>query len=262
MATYTGADKALSFLFDIAASIAADYDATATYATDAYVIYEGTLYKCTTAISTPETFNPTHWQAVLVMDEVAAGGGGGGGGTTVIANPSGAATDILNKLQVGPTIYSIPSGGGGGGSHIWAESEHEVGRWIDEKPVYEKTVQTGAINVNTTFQQDLGISDLAQVIDIRVLVVFASGNVTILPYMSIIPNNTQQYGIALDIYNISTGKLGIVTGVQRSVANAFITIQYTKTIETNVYERALENGSDIRTTENGDTRQTENTTGA
>lgn len=39
--------------------------------------------------------------------------GGGGGGTTVIANPAGAATDTLNKLQVGQTIYNIPSGGGG-----------------------------------------------------------------------------------------------------------------------------------------------------
>lgn len=40
--------------------------------------------------------------------------GGGGGGTTVVANPAGQATDTLNKLQVGSTIYSVPSGGGGG----------------------------------------------------------------------------------------------------------------------------------------------------
>lgn len=34
---------------------------------------------------------------------------GGGGGTTVIANPSGEATDDLEKLQVGNTIYDIPT---------------------------------------------------------------------------------------------------------------------------------------------------------
>lgn len=34
--------------------------------------------------------------------------GGGGGGTTVVANPSGTATDDLEKLQVGSTIYAIP----------------------------------------------------------------------------------------------------------------------------------------------------------
>lgn len=38
--------------------------------------------------------------------------GGGGGGTTVVANPSGEATDDLNKLKVGSTIYAIPEGGG------------------------------------------------------------------------------------------------------------------------------------------------------
>lgn len=42
------------------------------------------------------------------------GGGGGGGGTTVVANPSGEATSTLEKLQVGSTIYGLPSGGGGG----------------------------------------------------------------------------------------------------------------------------------------------------
>ncbi len=34
--------------------------------------------------------------------------GGGGGGTTVIANPSGSATDDLEKVQIGATIYEIP----------------------------------------------------------------------------------------------------------------------------------------------------------
>lgn len=33
---------------------------------------------------------------------------GGGGGTTVVANPEGAATVDLAKLQVGTTIYGIP----------------------------------------------------------------------------------------------------------------------------------------------------------
>lgn len=41
------------------------------------------------------------------------GGGGGGGGTTVVANPQAEATDDLEKLQVGTTVYEIPSGGTG-----------------------------------------------------------------------------------------------------------------------------------------------------
>ena len=109
MATFTGADKAIGHLFDIAANIADDYDSGATYTQGDYAIFSGTLYKCTTTISAPEAFTPAHWQAVLIMDEVAAGGGGGGG-TTVVANPAGAATDTLNKLQVESTIYELPGG--------------------------------------------------------------------------------------------------------------------------------------------------------
>ena len=50
----------------------------------------------------------------------------GGGGTTVIANPSGTATDELEKLQVGSTIYSIPSGGSGGGSGFSKTTLYEI----------------------------------------------------------------------------------------------------------------------------------------
>ena len=141
MATYTGADKSVGFLFEIAKNIAEDYDDSTTYAVGAYCLHQGTLYKCTTAVSSPETFDPTKWSSVLVMDEVAAGGGGGGG-TTVIANPPGVATDTLNKLQVGSTIYDVPSGGGGGG-HTYSTVEHIIGTWIDGRSVYEITINCG-----------------------------------------------------------------------------------------------------------------------
>lgn len=164
MATFTGADKAIGFLFDMVANIADDYNSENTYAVGAYVIYEGTLYKCTTAISNPESFTPAHWQTVLIMDEVSAGGGGGG--TTVIANPAGSATDTLNKLQVGSTIYDVPSGGGSG--HNYSTTEQIVGTWIDGSTVYEKTVDFGQnilINSNTWYTTNIstvGISAIIQ----------------------------------------------------------------------------------------------------
>lgn len=42
------------------------------------------------------------------LTEAVENSGGGGGGTTVVANPDGEATDELEKIQVGSTIYSIP----------------------------------------------------------------------------------------------------------------------------------------------------------
>lgn len=38
----------------------------------------------------------------------------GGGGTVVEANPADPATEVLNTIKIGATVYSLPSGGGGG----------------------------------------------------------------------------------------------------------------------------------------------------
>ena len=43
--------------------IAPSYDSTSTYAVGDIVIYNGVLYKCTTAISTAEAWDATHWTA-------------------------------------------------------------------------------------------------------------------------------------------------------------------------------------------------------
>ena len=50
-------------------SIVADaYDNTQTYAVDDIVIYNNTLYKCTTAVMTPEDFDSTKWTATTLEE--------------------------------------------------------------------------------------------------------------------------------------------------------------------------------------------------
>ncbi len=51
---------------------AADYDPTATYAVRDYRTHEGTLYKCTTAITAAEAWNAAHWAETSVAAEFAA----------------------------------------------------------------------------------------------------------------------------------------------------------------------------------------------
>lgn len=70
------------------------------------------------------------------IDELAQGGGGG---TTVVANPSGAATDVLNKLQVDSTIYQLLSGGTAITFPGFSTTERVVGTW-DGYPLYAKIV--------------------------------------------------------------------------------------------------------------------------
>lgn len=59
-------------------NIADKYDNTSTYAVGDYVIYEGLLYKCTTAVTIAENFDNTKWTQVLVTNEM-------GGGSSYIA---------------------------------------------------------------------------------------------------------------------------------------------------------------------------------
>lgn len=49
---------------------APEYSATNTYAVGDLAVYQGVLYKCTTAIDTPEAWTVQHWQDTTIGDEV------------------------------------------------------------------------------------------------------------------------------------------------------------------------------------------------
>jgi hypothetical protein len=80
--------------------IAPLYDDTATYDVGDIVTYESKLYKCITAIATPETFDDTKWEETTAVDE-------GGGASNVEANPTGTPTDTLNTIGINGTIFGI-----------------------------------------------------------------------------------------------------------------------------------------------------------
>lgn len=66
-----GTDKTTYSGAHVDSLIANAYDDTATYAVGDYVMYGGKLYKCTTAVSTAEDFEPTKWAQTTVMAEIA-----------------------------------------------------------------------------------------------------------------------------------------------------------------------------------------------
>lgn len=76
-------------------NLAEDYSSTSTYALNDCVLYEGLLYKCTTAISTPEEWTLAHWTQIKAVDV----GSGGGGGV--------AWTDIIGTLIAGQTSLTL-----------------------------------------------------------------------------------------------------------------------------------------------------------
>lgn len=60
-------------------SIADAYDPTLTYDVDDLVMNGFLLYKCITAVTTPEAFDPTKWERTTAVDEGGGGGSSGGG---------------------------------------------------------------------------------------------------------------------------------------------------------------------------------------
>lgn len=136
MATYTGSDKRLQFLFDMVSNFAQDYDNTRTYAVGAYTVYQGILYKCIVAVTHPEDFDDTKWTQVLVMNEISSGGGG----SVVSITPTLSSGTKIADFSINGVLDELyaPSGGGGSG-HDYSTSEQIIGKWIDNKPLYEKT---------------------------------------------------------------------------------------------------------------------------
>lgn len=227
MGSYSGSDKRLQYLFGavsaIVESIANEYDSTQTYTIDSYVIYQNVLYKCTSAVINPEPFDDTKWSAVLIVNEM----GGGGGGTTVIANPAGTATDTLNKLQVGATIYSV-SGGGGGGSHNYSLNEQAVGTWTDGATIYEKTF----IFTPTAYDIDIDISSLNVDKLIRREGCFSrQATATMIQQKAIEyrteTNSNPSYGIMAEVRNANI-HINIGGYTYSQILEIRLTIQYTK----------------------------------
>lgn len=63
----TNAKLASSF---VTPGTASAYSSSATYAVGDYVFYGGTLYRCTTAITTAETWTAAHWTVAVLGDDV------------------------------------------------------------------------------------------------------------------------------------------------------------------------------------------------
>ena len=148
----------------------------------------------------------------------AGGGGGGGGGTTVIANPTGSATDTLNKLQVGSVIYGVS---GGSSQESYSTTEQVVGTWIDGKPVYQTTyevdlVQSGKSWVNT----GIVISDIKSIISVAVNGIDRTSG------MNNCPASTTAL---LNRYNNSNLQVYITEQWYLTIKN--ITVRYTKTTD-------------------------------
>ena len=113
--------------------------------------------------------------------------------------------------------------------HIYSTTEHVVGKWTDNKDVYEKVITTSEVTLSNGTAVELNLNDYLTGYDklIKVDTVQNSANRSLPANM--LPSNLQAYGVAIDV-NFSTGKIIIRSGASVSTTDTFtLIISYTKT---------------------------------
>lgn len=155
---------------------------------------------------------------VVYRDKNAAGGGGG---STVVPNPQEEPTDTLNTVEIDGVVYNIEGGSEGEGVEIYSEDEYIVGKWIDGKKLYQKSIKFSATSLPaswTTIEQDVDYNLVFP--EVQCLYYTANGE----PF-------TQSTRVF-----VQNGELKIQPlkelDLLSSTLKHIITIRYTKTVET------------------------------
>ena len=123
--------------------------------------------------------------------------------------------DIMSTLPGAPTKYPK-----------YSTTEQVVGEWIDGKPLYQKTVDTGALPNATTKNIPHNISNIDKVVNIFGFSL--SGTSTMpLPYTASNSDSKLSVQVTSSLVNIS-----ITCGTNRSNQTvSYVTLQYTKTTD-------------------------------
>ena len=106
-------------------------------------------------------------------------------------------------------------------SDIYSTTEKMVGQWIDGKPLYQKTINFGALPKSTTKTVNHGISNIDKIVNIQAIAVLSTGalllnDITGSNYVRVTANKTS---------------IDITDNVDRSSANGYVTLHYTKTTD-------------------------------
>lgn len=109
----------------------------------------------------------------------------------------------------------------------YSEDEKVVGEWIDHKPLYQSTVNFGALPNNTSKSVAHGVANIDNIVQIDAIAINSTTHVYVaIPQIST-TSLSGQFGVSADNTNVS-----ITTGTDRTAFNGYVTIIYTKTTDT------------------------------
>ena len=155
---------------------------------------------------------------VIYRDKNAAGGGGG---STVVPNPQEEPTDTLNTVEIDGVVYDIEGGSEGEGVEIYSESEYIVGKWIDGKKLYQKSIKFSATSLSTNWMTiEQGVDYNLAFPEVQGLYYTSNGE----PFTQ----STRVFVQNGDLKIRPLNELDLLSSTLKHV----ITIRYTKTVET------------------------------
>lgn len=118
--------------------------------------------------------------------------------------------------------------GSGSEWHEYSTDEKIVGKWIDGKPLYEKTVTFNSVSAGTTLNIPSGVTTVDTLIDVDVMCSISGGFMKVpVALLSV----QAEWGIAEQQFTKSTGYLRVDFGSERSVTGGFAIFRYTKTTD-------------------------------
>lgn len=131
--------------------------------------------------------------------------------------------DYATKEYVNEAIAEIPSP-----LHEYSTSEKIVGTWVDGKPIYEKTINIGALSKSNSWQSfNHNIANLKRIISCNGWMIDTTGGVL---YMYPIPENrpNTQNGICIEV---TITDINIFHNWLDNVGECYVTMTYTKTTD-------------------------------
>lgn len=181
------------------------------------------------SITNPAANDTIKWNPTTLRWENGAGGGGGDANYEELTQDEYDALTTEEKNN--GTIYFITDAQGKGSKYfapvIYSETEREIGVWTDGKPLYEKTVHTGALTKDTNWHGIAhNISNIDKIISCRGIVAANDSANTWYPIPAYRPGYS--YGVCLDA---NSTEIEYIQNWLDASPDSYVILQYTKTTD-------------------------------
>lgn len=165
----------------------------------------------------------------IMRNGISYTGSGGGGGDSGMELTYDEYLALSEEEKTNGTTYYVKDINGAGEDQfqpiIYSEEEREIGVWTDGKPLYQKTIHTGALS-NTTNWVSIphGITNIDKVIKCTGIAISPDN------YYYAIPQYRTTYNVGVTL-EISETDINYTQTWLNSVTDSYVTLQYTKTTD-------------------------------